>query len=622
MRETSARTRYGRRSIIALTIALAALALTGSSDVGLIVHAQSSCGPLINPIVCENQKAGDPSSVWDVTGSGDPAIQGFATDISVAPGQIQSFKIDTTSNNYTIDIYRMGYYNGMGARKVASVTPLVAPQNQPNCLNNAATGLIDCGNWAVSALWPVPADAVSGIYFAKLTQVSNGGASHIVFVVRESDTASHYSDIVFQTSDTTWQAYNQYGGNSLYVGGPAGRAYKVSYNRPLTTRGTAPEDSVFNAEYPMVRWLEANGYDVSYMSGVDTDRFGATILTPAKHKLFLSVGHDEYWSAGQRANVEAARSAGVHLAFFSGNEVFWKTRWEPSIDGSSTAYRTLVSYKETHANAKIDPSPAWTGTWRDPRFSPPADGGRPENALTGTMFKVNSGTSAIAVPAALGKLRFWRNTSVATLAPGATATMPQGTLGYEWDEEANNGFRPAGLMRLSSATVAGAQILLDYGSSYGSGSATHNLTLYRHPSGALVFGAGTIQWSWGLDSNHDRGSAAADVRMRQATVNLFADMNVQPATLQSGLVAASASTDSLAPASTITSPAPGASLTAGTPITISGTASDAGGGLVVAVEVSTDNGVTWSQATGTTSWSIQLDRVRFRREDHPEPRLR
>ena len=77
--------------------------------------------------------------------------------------------------------------------------------------------------------------------------------------------------------------------------------------------------------------------------------------------MFLSVGHDEYWSGGQRANVEAARDAGVNLAFFSGNEIFWKTRWENSIDGSGTAYRTLVCYKETHANAKIDPHDPTSG---------------------------------------------------------------------------------------------------------------------------------------------------------------------------------------------------------------------------------------------------------------------
>src|SRR5262249_22194761 len=155
----------------------------------------------------------------------------------------------------------------------------------------------------------------------------------------------------------------------------------------------------------MVRWLEANGYDVSYCSGVDTDRFGENIL---KHKVFLSVGHDEYWSAQQRANVEAARNAGIHLVFLSGNEVFWKTRWEESIDGSKTPYRTLACYKDPHANAPIDPADIWTGTWRDPRFSPPADGGRPENALTGTIFGVQGfSDNAISVSADHGKLRFW-----------------------------------------------------------------------------------------------------------------------------------------------------------------------------------------------------------------------
>ena len=119
----------------------------------------------------------------------------------------------------------------------------------------------------------MPADAVSGIYFARLVREDGpAGASHVVFIVRDDDGGS---DLLFQTMDTTWQAYNQYGGNSLYTGSPAGRAYKVSYNRPFTTRGPTPEDWVFNAEYPMVRYLERNGYDVSYFTGVDSDRSGA-----------------------------------------------------------------------------------------------------------------------------------------------------------------------------------------------------------------------------------------------------------------------------------------------------------------------------------------------------------
>ncbi len=310
------------------------------------------CASPANPIVAENCLVGNPASEWDISGAGDSSIQGFATDISVDAGETVSFKIDTNASDYQLDIYRMGYYGGDGARKVATVQPSAAlPQNQPNCLTNATTGLLDCGNWAVSASWNVPADATSGIYFAKAVRNDTGGASHIVFIVRD-DAGS--SDILFQTSDTTWQAYNTYGGNSFYTGnGPGtggaanGRAYKVSYNRPFNTRSVdGGQDWLFNAEYPMVRWLEANGYDVSYFTGVDSDRFGSLIQN---HKIFLSVGHDEYWSGNQRANVEAARDAGVHLAFFSGNEVFWKTRWENS-------YRTLVCYKETH-NYPNNPDP-------------------------------------------------------------------------------------------------------------------------------------------------------------------------------------------------------------------------------------------------------------------------
>ena len=268
------------------------------------------------------------------------------------------------------------------------------------------TGLIECGNWGVSATWAVPASATSGLYLGVLKTLDGAPQSHIAFVVRDDDGRS---DLLFQTSDTTWQAYNSYGGNSLYTGSPAGRAYKVSYDRPFNTAGGTGEDWLFNSEYPMIRWLERNGFDVSYFTGVDSDRLGGEIR---EHKAFLSVGHDEYWSGGQRANVEAARDAGVDLAFFSGNEVFWKTRWEDN-------HRTLVTYKETHAGAKIDPLPnVWTGTWRDPRFSPPADGGRPENALTGTSFLVNSGTRAIEVPAAEGRMRLWRGTAAASLPAG------------------------------------------------------------------------------------------------------------------------------------------------------------------------------------------------------------
>ena len=525
-------------------------------SLAFLVTARPAAAACANTIACENQLPGDPASDWQVNGIGDSTIQGFATSMSVNAGQTENFKISTPSTSYHIDILRVGYYQGNGARKVVSnMLPTASlPQTQPACLNGpTGTGLIDCGNWGVSASWTVPSTAVSGLYLAHLVRNDKSSSSSIIpFVVRND--ASH-SDMLYMTSDTTWQAYNSQGGNSLYTCStncPAGSpdaykgAAKVSYNRPWhTPLDDNGRDWWTDYEYPMIRFMEANGYDVSYTSGVDVGQTGAASIIE-QHKIFLAAGHDEYWSGQERANVEAARDAGVNLAFFSGNEVFWKTRWEPSIDGSNTANRTLVTYKETHYNTPVDPQdpPTWTGTWMDPRFSPPADGGKPQNALTGQLFAVNSGTTDITVPSQYSKLRFWRGTRVATLGSGQSTTLDQGvgTLGYEWDVDADNGYRPAGLMDLSSTTSSSAEVFQDYGGTTQLNStATHHLTLYRAPSGALVFGAGTVQWAWGLDNG--AGTGNTDSAMQQATVNLFADMGVQPATLIPGVTAATASTD-------------------------------------------------------------------------------
>jgi Domain of unknown function (DUF4082)/Bacterial Ig-like domain/Bacterial Ig domain len=574
------------------------VALPADADIG-------SCGGGANAIVCENNQPGDDWQQWDVNGAGDPEIQGYATDISVNLGGTIGFKIDTAASSYTVDIYRVGWYGGKGARKMPSPAVNILHQGNQHqelhpCITDQSTGLYDCGAWTLSATWTVPVNAVSGVYVAKLT-TDTGKSSQIIFVVRND--ASH-SDIVVKTSDSTWQAYNLYGGADFYPGGtgPAsgGRAYKLSYNRPFTTRGdNSGRDFFFSNEFPMIRFLEANGYDVSYTTDLDTDRYGSLLMN---HKVFMSVGHDEYWSGNERANVEAARDAGVSLAFFSGNEVYWKTRWEPSADGTNTANRTLVTYKETWANAKIDPSPEWTGTWRDPRFTPPANGSRPENALTGTAYMSNSDDMAIQVPAEQGKYRIWRNTTVAQQTSGSV-TLADHTIGYESDEDLDNGYRPAGLIDMSTTIGATPQELQDFGSLVVPGTTTHHITEYRAASGALVFSAGTIQWAWGLDDDHDGVPNLSDTRMQQATVNILADMGAQPTTLLSTLKPASASTDHLAPTATITSPVAGTTVSSGGTVTVTGTAVDSGGGRVAGVEVSTDGGTTWHPASGTTSWT-------------------
>lgn len=637
-----------------------------------------------NPIIVENRKEGAPATEWDVNGAGDPSIQGFATDISINAGQIVYFKIRTDATAYRIDIYRMGYYGGFGARKVASFQPSTPlPQLQPECLSDKDTLLIDCANWAVSAEWSSPADAVSGIYFARLVRTDPEGpipnwrfdnspvksdpkfarqgsdlrlppegsmsthaygvaglgpyrqalkeprASHIYFIVRDD---SHSSDILVQTMDTTWQAYNCWGTTNtygvpcdswaLYAGSPtpinvSRRAYKASYNRPFATRSYRAVNMVFNAEYPLVRWLERNGYSVSYWTGLDADRYAEQLVAPGtRHKLYISVAHDEYWSGRQRQYVTLARDQGMSLCFFSGNEVYWRTRWEHDSLGKDP-YRTLVVYKDSQSTTKLDPMETeWTGTWRDGRSINPL-GGQPENELTGTIFTVNAWrTDFLEVPGRFGKLRFWRNTSIAALAPEEVKVVPvPGLLGHEWDEDIDNGFRPPGLIRLSETTIDNVQYIQDEGATYDTGSATHRLTMYRHPkSHALVFGAGTCQWTWGLDGHHDQ-VYGADVRVggncyslrvsvdqmvrdgnrdiQQATMNVFADMGVLPGAMQSPeLVLPSATRDRTPPRSVgkITcqgEPLPGA--------VVSGQVED-DEGVAAAVEVSEDGGKTWHPA--------------------------
>ncbi|MFJ9903356.1 DUF4082 domain-containing protein [Streptomyces sp. NPDC101152] len=607
MKVWSRRVRGGRLAVVAALV-LAVLPLAGSAQA-----ASDPCGSGSNPIVCENSKPGSPKSDWfSPNAYGD--IKGFTTKESVQAGDTLQFKVQSKVP-YHIEIYRLGWYGGDGAREIstaaqAAVTyPANFTSSPASCTTKASTGLVDCGNWPVTANWTVPSDAVSGLYIANLDQADGNGLMPYPFVVRNDSSSSA---MVVQTSDETWQAYNTYGGQNLYGGGgpaPDGRAYEVSYNRPLDIGG---DNGIYGSEYEMLSWLERNGYDVSYTSGVQVSGTGGAALLE-KHKMYMSSGHDEYWTQSQYSNVLAARKAGVREAFFSGNEVFWKTRFTPSNDGTNTPNRTLVCYKMTKMaqnNGIADPSGIWTGTWMDPTSTNYGQSYQPENILTGSMFTVNGYRSdAITVPGSYGKNRIWRNTSIANLTSSQTATFPTGTLGYEWDSDIANSTRPAGAIDVSSTTVDvnDGKLRQDWGNTYGNGTATHNLVEFRdQDSGALVFGSGTVQWSWGLTNVPTADPAntvvTEDSRMQQATVNILADMGVQPLTLQSNLVGASASTDTTGPAVTVTSPGSGVTVPALKPVTVKGTAADSGG-VVARVEVSTDGGTTWNAATGLTSWS-------------------
>ncbi len=523
-------------------------------------------------------------------------------------------KTDATA--YGIDIYRLGYYGGNGARLIATVTPTVTlPQTQPPCLTDAATGLIDCGNWAESASWSRARERRVGCLHRQAARAPTPPAARATssFVVRND--ASH-SDLLFQTSDTTWQAYNTYGGNSLYTGGPGRPRPRVQGQlqppvhdaghdaRGLLLQRRVPDGAVARGQ--RLRHLVHQRRRHRPLRRVDA----ANSTRCSCRSVTTSTG-----PANQRANVEAARDAGVNLAFFSGNEIFWKTRWEPSIDGSATADRTLVSYKETHADAKIDPDPSWTGTWRDPlgsaayRRRPPRE----------RVERARSSRSTAAPYADPGARRPTATTALLAQHVGCRARRRHATTLRRELARLRVGRGPRQRIpadradptcRRRPSNVSGADPP-DQGFDLraGNGDALHHAC--TAPSGALVFDAGTVQWSWGLDGTHDRGGSTPDSAMQQATVNLFADMGVQPATLQSGLVRRDRVDRHRCADFHDHAPGNGDAVARGTPVTVTGTADRHAVAVgSVGVEVSTDGGTTWHPATGTRTWTLLRSRPR------------
>ena len=445
----------------------------------------------------------------------------------------------------------MGYYGGDGARLITSLTPNISvSQNQPACNTNTATGLVDCGNWGVSATWNVPSTAVSGVYFAHIYRTDGTtDENQIPFVV--TDNSSH-SDIVFMTSDETWQAYNDWGGYSLYTGNATGspwccsaldpgRAVQVSYNRPFATRFDTPggQDFFFYAEFPMIQFLEKNGYDVSYVSQIDVAQPGAASMLE-QHKVLVNAGHSEYWDAGDMANVTAARNAGVNLAFFTGNtDVVEDPVGEQPVrqralpDADHLQGEPGQRAERSRGSADLDRGVARSAV--QPAGRRRAAGERADRpALEGQLLLVRGYRCRPRTPSC----RFWRNTAVASLQSGQTYTMPDETLGYEWDSDVDNGFRPPGEIDMSQTCENVSQMLLTVTEEIGPGNACNSLTLYRAASGALVFDAGTVQWAWGLDIGSRRGcqnptrpgDAAGDGQPARRHGRAAGDAGIRPGT--------------------------------------------------------------------------------------------
>jgi hypothetical protein len=438
--------------------------------------------------------------------------------------------------------------------------------NQPGCQLDSATLKLSCTNWTVTNSWQIPADQVPGVYVAKMALASDPKRGSLIpFVIRDE---SRPADILFTTSDANWQAYNWWGGDqggsNTYehidiINGTSGdKATKVSYDRPFASSASGAGMgarswfyNMFSDHYPLIRFLERNGYNVNYCGSIDLARPERLSFIKAHH-IYISAGHDEYWSQGMRDNIRAARDAGTNLAFFSANTMFEKIRFEDD-------YRTIAAYKQS----RLDYWPTDPGTtgnpltntdqtayFRDGRFR--HLGLIPENELMGLIYTTMNPDQSMTVPAAYGKLRIWRNTPIAALAGTSLYTTTAKMLGYELDEDVDNGFRPSGLIRLSSTHISGITHEMSVhgtGEDLASGSIDHHMTLYRAPSGALVWATGSIHFATALDPYYETllPVATDDGVIQQATVNMFADMGVQPASLSANLVTASKSTDTTAP---------------------------------------------------------------------------
>jgi hypothetical protein len=455
-------------------------------------------------VAVENQRPG--TADWEIT---NPAlhqeIEGYASQTSVNGGDPIDLLVSTRAPRYSIDVFRMGWYGGVGARRVAG--PIVRDGiAQEVAAPDPVTGLVECA-WRdpyrleardESGPWP------SGIYLARLTTIPPGPAaspppaslpgerrregsglqSFIVFVVRDDARASA---LLFQSSVTTFAAYNNWGGKSLYgFNSNNAPARKVSFDRPYATnpygvRLDGAGDFLRRWEYNAVRFLEREGYDVSYTTDVDTHaRPIVDAGAPLRHRVFLSVGHDEYWSSPMREHVEAARDRGVHLAFLGADACYWQIRFEPNARGQN--YRTIVGYKEAAGNLDplaLDGRPQndrlITGRWRDRPTS------RPEERLVGVMYAADPVDADIIVSQA----DHWAFAGTGL----KNGDAMRGLLGYE--EDAMYGGGPQGIARLAHSPFP------DQGAQGRIRSA--DMTMYTAASGALVFATGSVQWSWGLD---------------------------------------------------------------------------------------------------------------------------
>jgi hypothetical protein len=464
------------------------------------IGASSATATAENPVSIENAKMG--TALWELT---NPALQhqieGYASVTSVDRGQAISFYVNTAAPTFNLDIFRMGYYGGAGARLVYSAASLQGRAQPVPCLN--PNGVIEC-NWSVSHTVTVPSVMdptllnywASGVYLARLTADNAArNDSYVIFVVRDD---ARVAQFVAQLPIATYQAYNYWGGKSLYTGclnhdaawacpNSASPATAVSFSRPFTPSsnpaaayGAGAGEFLTNVQtvqegypissaafdYNMVRWLEKEEKDVKYITNLDLHE-NQNVLHGAL--AFITFGHDEYYSNSMWNSLVAARNAAINLAFFSSNDIYWRVRFQPGYYGRINGI--MVCYKFVQ-------DPVTSG---DQRTGPFRDLGKPEASLIGGQYGAAPVTGDIHVT----NPNHWLYAG-----SGATgSTLLRGLLGYEVNA-IEPGISPSNVVSLAHTSGNGF---------------TSDVSFYIASSSAQVFSTGSMAWAWGLDNYFANG---------------------------------------------------------------------------------------------------------------------
>lgn len=349
--------------LVACLLVASACAGPGAGPRESAATASQKASPPQPWTVTENAKPG--TEDWQIPGSSvatDAQLAGYADHTSVLPGESFGLYVTSTLGDVSVAAYRVGSYGGKGARLVWQSPEPLRGTRQPD-------PVLEAGNMVV-ARWAKTADIATtdwpeGSYLLKLT--AGGRSRYAPVTVRSRTTAGR---LVIVNAVITDQAYNDWGGWSLYDGPGNGRATRVSFDRPQKGNGA---QQFFGDELAAIQLAEGLGVDLAYVTSVDLDR-EPDLLQGASG--MVSMGHDEYWTVPERTAVEKARDTGTSLAFLGANAVYWRVRLE---DGTTGDRRVVVGYKnasDPNRNA-VDT----TVMWRSRPYP------KPENALTGMLYE-------------------------------------------------------------------------------------------------------------------------------------------------------------------------------------------------------------------------------------------